>query len=223
MPHLVPSQLRENEAAWAVFERWDKPFLIAFTDSDVITRGQEQAFLARVPTAQNVVIRGAGHFVQEDAGRALAGLMVDFMQGKALPAEIESDGPDAEAPVAVFTSSSSVDSALLRLHVFDCGELSFPDISAFGLKNADTDVRRMFVPCYLIRHPRGDLLWDAGLDRAIVGARRVIDGGGFTMTYARSLLDQLDDMGLSPDDVDFMALSHMHFDHVGAATQFSHF
>ena len=100
MPYLVPSQLRENEAAWAVFERWDKPFLVAFTDSDVITRGGEQAFLARVPTAQNVVIRGAGHFVQEDAGRALAGLMVDFMQGKALPAEIESDDPDAEAPAS---------------------------------------------------------------------------------------------------------------------------
>ena len=100
MPYLVPSQLRENEAAWAVFERWDKPFLVAFTDSDVITRGGEQAFLARVPTAQNVVIRGAGHFVQEDAGKALAGLMVDFMQGKALPAEIESDDPDAEAPAS---------------------------------------------------------------------------------------------------------------------------
>ncbi|MCY3639423.1 MAG: N-acyl homoserine lactonase family protein, partial [Gammaproteobacteria bacterium] len=91
--------------------------------------------------------------------------------------------------------------------------------SAFGLKNADTDVRRMFVPCYLIRHPRGDLLWDAGLDPAIAG-QGVVDGGGFTMTYARSLFDQMDDMGLSPDDVDFMALSHMHFDHVGAATQF---
>ena len=123
------------------------------------------------------------------------------------------------APAAAFASSSSDDPALLRLHVFDCGELSFPDISAFGLKNADTDVRRMFVPCYLIRHPRGELLWDAGLDPAIAG-KGVIDGGGFTMTYARSLFDQMDDMGLSPDDVDFRALSHMHFNHVGAATQF---
>ena len=100
MPYLVPSQLRENEAAWAVFERWDKPFLVAFTDSDVITRGQEQPFLSRVPTAQNVVIRRAGHFVQEDAGRVFAGLMVKFMQGKTLPAEIGSDGPDAAAPDA---------------------------------------------------------------------------------------------------------------------------
>ena len=99
MPYLVPSQLRENEAAWAVFENWHKPFLVAFTDSDPITRGGEQAFLSRVPVAQNVTIRGAGHFVQEDAGYALARLMVDFMEGRALPDEIQADGPGRDEPV----------------------------------------------------------------------------------------------------------------------------
>ena len=79
MPYLVPSQLRENEVAWKVFEAWDKPFLVAFTDSDPITRGLEKTFLERVPTAENVTIEGAGHFVQEDAGEALAKLMLDFM------------------------------------------------------------------------------------------------------------------------------------------------
>jgi len=79
MPYLVPSQLRENERAWAVFEAWDKPFLVAFTDSDPISAGGEQMFLERVPTAQNVTIAGAGHFVQEDAGVPLAGLINDFI------------------------------------------------------------------------------------------------------------------------------------------------
>lgn len=79
MPYLVPSQLRENEQAWKVFEAWDKPFLVAFTDSDPITKGGEKAFLDRVPTAQNVSIKGAGHFVQEDAGEELANLMLEFM------------------------------------------------------------------------------------------------------------------------------------------------
>ena len=92
MPYLVPSELRENEAAWEVFENWDKPFLVAFTDSDPITRGGEQVFLSRVPVAQNVSIRNAGHFVQEDAGPALAKLMVNFMQERELPKEINADG-----------------------------------------------------------------------------------------------------------------------------------
>lgn len=89
MPYLVPSQLRENEVAWqTVFDAWDKPFLVAFTDEDPVTSAGEAVFLERVPTAQNVKIRGAGHFVQEDAGPELAKLMVDFMQGRSLPAEV---------------------------------------------------------------------------------------------------------------------------------------
>ncbi|HIG40870.1 MAG: haloalkane dehalogenase [bacterium] len=82
MPYLVPSQLQENEEAWSVFEKWDKPFLVAFTDSDPITRGGEQVFLDRVPTAQNITISGAGHFVQEDAGPELAELINRFIAGE---------------------------------------------------------------------------------------------------------------------------------------------
>lgn len=83
MPYLVPSQLRENEHAWTtVFEQWRKPFLVAFTDSDPITAGGEQTFLDRVPTAQQVTIGGAGHFVQEDAGPELAALINDFIAGR---------------------------------------------------------------------------------------------------------------------------------------------
>ncbi|MDG2305666.1 MAG: haloalkane dehalogenase [Candidatus Binatia bacterium] len=89
MPYLVPSQLRENEVAWqTVFDKWDKPFLVAFTDEDPLTSAGEAVFLERVPTAQKVTIRGAGHFVQEDAGPELAKLMIDFMQDRPLPTGI---------------------------------------------------------------------------------------------------------------------------------------
>ena len=89
MPYLVPSQLRQNEVIWQeVFEQWRKPFLVAFTDADPVTAGGEQVFLRRVPAAQNVTVRGAGHFVQEDAGPELAQLIVDFIQDKELPNEI---------------------------------------------------------------------------------------------------------------------------------------
>ena len=86
MPYLVPSQLRENEAAWQIFEQWQKPFLVAFTDSDPITKGGDQVFLERVPDAQSVTIEGAGHFVQEDAGPQLAALINSFVAGE----EVES-------------------------------------------------------------------------------------------------------------------------------------
>ena len=123
------------------------------------------------------------------------------------------------ASAAVSAIGESTNDPLVRLHVFDCGELTFPDISPFGLSSSATDVRSMFVPCYLVRHRDGDLLWDAGLDPKIAG-KGVIDGGTFTMAYSQSLLDQMDRMGLKPDDVDLIALSHLHFDHTGAATLF---
>ena len=83
MPYLVPSQLRENEAVWQqVYEKWDKPFLVAFTDSDPISKGGDATFVERIPGAVNVTVKGAGHFVQEDAGPELAAMINDFIAGK---------------------------------------------------------------------------------------------------------------------------------------------
>ncbi|MES2988927.1 MAG: haloalkane dehalogenase [Pseudomonadota bacterium] len=59
---------RDQEAAWAVLERWDKPFRCCFSDGDPITRGADLQFKERVPgTAgeQHATLHG-GHFIQED-------------------------------------------------------------------------------------------------------------------------------------------------------------
>ncbi len=60
----VPDQKR----AWAVFEKWDKPFLCCFSDGDPITRGADATFLERVPGTKgqpHSTLHG-GHFIQED-------------------------------------------------------------------------------------------------------------------------------------------------------------
>lgn len=41
-----------------------------------------------------------------------------------------------------------------------------------------------------------------------------------TMRYERSLVDQLGDLDLTPADIDYVAFSHLHFDHVGSAAAF---
>ncbi len=103
-----------------------------------------------------------------------------------------------------------------KLYVFDCGHLSFPDISAFGLSNDETDVRELFVPCYLIEHEAGRMIWDAGLPLGMVGPRQ----DGASNWYETSLIDQLAAMDLAPADIDYAAYSHFHYDHVGAANAF---
>ncbi|MBL4821752.1 MAG: N-acyl homoserine lactonase family protein [Gammaproteobacteria bacterium] len=112
-----------------------------------------------------------------------------------------------------FSNAATAD---LKLYLFDCGHLSFDDVTNFGLSNDDTDVRELIVPCYVIEHEDGRMLWDAGLPLDMVSPR----APGATAWYENSFIDQLAAMGLSPDDFRFAAFSHMHFDHVGAANEF---
>lgn len=86
-PSLVPTttddpEASANKAAWKVLEQFEKPFLVAFSDLDPVTKGGGTPFLARVPGAQgqpHTTIEGAGHFLQEDQGPVLAALLIDFM------------------------------------------------------------------------------------------------------------------------------------------------
>jgi haloalkane dehalogenase len=86
-PLLVPATPDDpaapaNRAAWTVLERWDRPFLTAFSDSDPITAGADRVLQARIPGAQrrpHTTIAGGGHFLQEDRGEALADVVIDFI------------------------------------------------------------------------------------------------------------------------------------------------
>jgi glyoxylase-like metal-dependent hydrolase (beta-lactamase superfamily II) len=109
-----------------------------------------------------------------------------------------------------------------KLYVFDCGLLNFESLEIFNLKDDESAVRQLFVPCYLVEHPGGRLLWDGGLPKTIADAEDpvVIEGAGATMLYDRWLVDQLADMGITAADISHVAYSHLHFDHVGAANAF---
>lgn len=85
-PALVPvtpqhASVAENKAAWEVLEKFEKPFLTAFSDSDPITSGGEKVFLERVPGTKgqaHVTIKDAGHFLQEDAPDQLVSVIDAF-------------------------------------------------------------------------------------------------------------------------------------------------
>jgi haloalkane dehalogenase len=87
MPGLVPTTPDDpasaaNRVAWERLARWDKPFLVAFSDSDPITGGMAPIFRQLVPGAAGIdhpVLAGAGHFLQEDAGERLAAEIVAFI------------------------------------------------------------------------------------------------------------------------------------------------
>ena len=75
--------LSENRKAWQVLERFDRPFLTAFSDGDPSTKAWERVFRERVPGARGqpvVEIAGAGHFVQEEKGEELARVLIDLLR-----------------------------------------------------------------------------------------------------------------------------------------------
>ena len=68
----------ECRQAWEVLDRFEKPFVTAFSDRDPITRGRDRIFQDRIPGTKgqpHVTIRRAGHFLQEDKPEELAGVI----------------------------------------------------------------------------------------------------------------------------------------------------
>ncbi len=88
-PTLVPitpehASVPENKAAWEVLGRFDKPVLTCFSDKDAVTAGGEKVIIERIPGAKgqpHTIIKGGGHFLQEDAPEELAALINSFIKG----------------------------------------------------------------------------------------------------------------------------------------------
>jgi glyoxylase-like metal-dependent hydrolase (beta-lactamase superfamily II) len=107
-----------------------------------------------------------------------------------------------------------------RLYVFDCGQLNIADISVYQLRRDEIATNLMSVPCFLIAHPRGNLMWDVGAvpDSAFKG------GSPATLraaTATRTLQSQMAEIGYAPGDITHLAFSHFHWDHVGNANLFA--
>jgi N-acyl homoserine lactone hydrolase len=111
----------------------------------------------------------------------------------------------------------------VQLYALDCGRISISDIGSFaddGSLNGQT--RDLVDPCFLIRHPDGDLLWDTGLPDGFADAPDgAVVSGPYTMRVPNKLVDQLALLQLTPADIEFVSISHSHFDHVGNAGLFT--
>ncbi|MFI7448238.1 haloalkane dehalogenase [Nonomuraea sp. NPDC049714] len=87
MPPLVPATPDDpaapaNRAAWQILTTLDRPFLVAFSDSDPITGGMAPILRRSMRGAAgraHPVINGAGHFLQEDAGTELGRHIAAFV------------------------------------------------------------------------------------------------------------------------------------------------
>jgi N-acyl homoserine lactone hydrolase len=107
----------------------------------------------------------------------------------------------------------------MQMWRLDCGTVQVGNLDMFsdaflyvGQKKTLTD------SCYLIRHGENYLLWDTGLPGELAG--KTVPMGDMTLTVTRRIVDQLAQIGVSPDRVNFVGISHRHDDHIGQAADF---
>jgi glyoxylase-like metal-dependent hydrolase (beta-lactamase superfamily II) len=108
-----------------------------------------------------------------------------------------------------------------RIYVFDNGKISGLDLALFNFA-ADELAEVDFVnSSYLIVHPDGTLMFDAGAiaDEAFEGREGPVVEG--VMSATKPLAPQLASAGYAPEDIDFFAMSHYHSDHTGNANMFA--
>lgn len=110
--------------------------------------------------------------------------------------------------------------APLSLWRLDCGEFVINDFNAFF---SDTwqykpGPKRIVDSCYLIRHGNKYMLWDAGLPGELVGNPQ--SSPAQSMSLSSRIVDQLARLGVRPDQVEIVGISHYHLDHLGQAADF---
>src|SRR5262245_4579824 len=118
----------------------------------------------------------------------------------------------------------------MRLYVFDCGVINVNRAGTERYKVTPEEVgeTRFSVPCFLIAHPKGTLMWDLGiLPDDTVEARARGEQGNPTATSAsvttvpRTLASQLAEINYRPADITYFAFSHAHVDHNANANLFA--
>jgi glyoxylase-like metal-dependent hydrolase (beta-lactamase superfamily II) len=108
----------------------------------------------------------------------------------------------------------------VRLYAIECGRIDVKDLGAFAdTGEYDGKPGTLIVSCYLIRHPKGTLLWDTGLSDKLAENKAGVDDG-YKLSVVRPLIDQLKSIDVTPADVTHVAFSHFHFDHTGNANDF---
>jgi N-acyl homoserine lactone hydrolase len=111
--------------------------------------------------------------------------------------------------------------AAIEMWRLDCGSAIVNDLDIFSDTFAYVGrTKRITDSCYLIRHGENYLLWDTGLPAALVG--QTVNSGPFTLSLATRIVDQLARIGVKPEQVTLVGISHRHDDHTGQLPDFAH-
>ncbi len=126
----------------------------------------------------------------------------------------------APALLATLPAASPPAAAKLQLWRLDCGSFVIKQYGAFFSDTFQYPAgpKNIVGSCYLIRNGDRYLLWDTGLTDELIG--RDLDNPAQTLSLRRSIVDQLREIGVRPEQIGLVGISHWHFDHTGQARRF---
>jgi N-acyl homoserine lactone hydrolase len=123
----------------------------------------------------------------------------------------------------LFFATSAEAGEVDRLYVIDCGWAHATDQSLWS-PGINAGVPIDFSDnCYLIHHDsEGYLLWDSGVTDRLTAAPDGVTVPALSQTWRRTqtLVAALAALGVKPADVRYLAISHVHPDHVGNVEEF---
>jgi glyoxylase-like metal-dependent hydrolase (beta-lactamase superfamily II) len=144
-----------------------------------------------------------------------AGLLASFIiaaTAASAPAAPAKAAPAKAAPAQTPPAEAAAELSLTR---FDCGKTTtladvsrFSDVAAFKGLNVE-----LTFSCYLVKHGNDYLVWDTG-NPAATGATPA------PTAPKTSLVEQLAQLHLKPEQINFVGISHYHGDHVGQVASF---
>ncbi len=109
---------------------------------------------------------------------------------------------------------------MIKLYVLYAGDIICKDVSQLNEGASNTKEIALANPIFLIKHPKGWVMWDAGLSDNLIHQKEGVDAWIFHLSMSKTVLSQFEEIGIHPSDVDYFAFSHIHNDHTGNANYF---
>jgi glyoxylase-like metal-dependent hydrolase (beta-lactamase superfamily II) len=110
-----------------------------------------------------------------------------------------------------------------KLYILNCGEGVAGDISRWSPGVNEGKSMDFVDTCYLIKHAQGWFLWDTGIPDAVAAMPNGLppaDPKAIHWRRPKTLAAQLDQLQVKPSDIEAMAVSHTHPDHIGNVEMF---
>jgi N-acyl homoserine lactone hydrolase len=109
-----------------------------------------------------------------------------------------------------------------RLYAFTCGHLTMPMSSLLA---GTEGLLTIPVPAYLIVHPKGQVLFDTGLNEKVIDdsagylGEMASASNAFHFSAHERIASRLTSIGVEPTEIRLVINSHLHLDHAGGNAQ----